>query len=132
MARSIFAQAAQASFRIARDIIGPSVDGSRLLIWWPTSWPLSNKRAIATTFHTPLVKAMKGPGRRTGQAALGALEAPESTVTFAFSSADLPAGVPAVRGIHFRAGTTAETARFYRALVVNDVAGLVEIEATED
>ena len=98
--------------------------------WWPTSWPLANKRGIETTFHTPLVKAMKGPGRRTGQAAGGAIEAPESTVTFALSSADLPAGVPAVRGIHFRAGVSSDTARIYRALVVNEVAGMVEIEAT--
>ena len=132
MARSIFAMAVGAAFQASRTIMGPSADGDALLIWWPTTWPLTNKRGIETTFHTPLIRAMKGPGRRTAAVAVGAAEVPESTVTFALASKDLPAGVPAVRGIHFMAGTTRETAQIYRALVVNEVAGMVEIEATED
>lgn len=132
MARSIFAQAAATAFKTTRSFLGPSADGAALLIWWPTTWPMANKRGIETTFHTPLIKAMKGPGRRTGQPAGGALEVPESTVTFGLASADLPVGVPAVRGLHFMAGTTRETAVIYRVLVVNEVAGMVELEATED
>lgn len=124
--------ATAAAFRTSRAIIGPEVDGRALLIWWPTSWPMTNKRGIETTFHTPLVKAFKGPGRRNGVSAGGAGEVPESTVTFAMEARDLPAGVPPVRGIHFMAGVDRASAQIYRALVVSSVAGLVEIEATED
>lgn len=132
MSQSIFGMAASAAFRATREIFGPSVQGQPLLIWWPLSWPLTNKRAIETEFHTPLVRAVKGPRKRNGVAAGGAAEIEESTATFSLEAKDLPAAAPAQRGIHFLAGATRETARIYRVLVVNEAAGLLELETTED
>lgn len=124
--------AAKAAFNATVDIMGPAADGRPVYVWWPASWPLTNKRSIETTTALPPIRAVKGPKRATGQAAVGAAELHDHTVTFSILASDVPSGVPAKRGLHFKAGVDEASAQIYRVLVVNEVAGVLELETTED
>ncbi len=132
MAMSLMGMAAKAAFNATADIMGPAADGRPVYIWWPASWPLTNKRSIQDTVSRPPIRAVRGPKKATGQPAVGAAELHDHTVTFAVLASDIPAAVPAKRTLHFKAGVDESTAQIYRILVVNEVAGILELETTED
>ncbi len=130
---SLFANALGAAHRATSRILSGANDaqGRPLKIWWPLSRSVS-ARSIgdAGTFAAPII-AIAGPSKRDAVAAAALAILPGTSLTFSAELRLFPATNLPREGVYFMAGPTLDEAIFYCCSRATSVAGIVEIEATQ-
>lgn len=129
---SIFAHNAASAHRATRRILSPSSDiaGRPLRLWWPSTG-LSSRRQI-TESNSNVIPAFEGTRKREEVDVTGGLKTPTISHMFHAELKDFPTANPPRAGVCFNAGPTFAESVMYFVVRATTVAGIVEIEATDE